>query len=101
MGLGEGVPRLACRPGATTSAQPRRPQRRHRWCAPAGMPGTATVGGPISYGMAWPTKITSIGSAACAVPPLIPGTLTKKSTHRVICARSRRRRWRNLRRPAR
>ena len=50
------------------------------------MPGTATVGGPISYGMAWPTKITSIGTPACGVPPLIPGTLTKKSTHRVICS---------------
>ena len=57
------MPYDACSPGSTTSAHGSRPQRRHRWCAPAGMPGTATVPAPISYGIRCPTKITSISVA--------------------------------------
>ena len=79
---GNGVPYEACRPGSTTSAHGSRPQRRHRWWAPAGIPGTATVPAPISYGIRWPTKITSISVPGPGSLPPSPGTLTKKSTQR-------------------
>src|SRR5215207_213204 len=68
------------RPGFTTSIQGRRPHRCQRCSAPAGTPGTATVAGPISYGICCPTNITSMAVPELARLPSRPGTVTKKST---------------------
>src|SRR5829696_4826152 len=69
------------RPGFATSIQGRRPHRCQRCSAPAGTPGTATVAGPISYGICCPTYITSMAVPELARLPSRPGTVTKKSTH--------------------
>ena len=66
-------------PGCSDSA-PRQPTPAlPEVVCPAGIPGTATVAGPISYGTCWPMKITSIDLAGLGRLPPRPGTLTKKS----------------------